>query len=243
MSSQPEPKDIFATTHWTAVLRAGRADTRKAEQALAELCQTYWYPLYCYVRRRGYSPQDSEDLTQGFFARLLRLESLTQVTPERGKFRAFMLAALKNYLADQQRHTLAQKRDARLSISLDTNFAERKLAMVSSNGLPPDRHFDRQWALTLLDRVMRQLATDYETAGKAELFRELRFSIAGSRSAVPYHELAARLNLKETALRVAIHRLRKEYRRRLETEIANTVSEPGEIEQEISELRRILSAE
>lgn len=242
MSTKPESKDIFATTHWTVVLQAGRTDTKRAEQALAELCQTYWYPLYCYVRRRGHSPADAEDLTQGFFAKLLRLESLAQVAPNQGKFRSFMLAALKNYLVEQQRHALAQKRDVRLTVSMDTEFAERQLALVSSDSLPPDRQFERQWAITLLERVMRRLAEDYEANDKSKLFQELRFSIVGSRSDVPYRELATRLDMKETALRVAIHRLRKEYRQRLEAEIANTVTQAEEIDAEINDLRRILSA-
>jgi len=233
--------DLFATTRWSVVLRAGQADTPRAAEALTELCRTYWYPLYVYIRSRGHGSHDAEDLTQGFFAKLPRLESLADVSREKGKFRAFLLAALKNYLIDQWHKASAQKRDQRQTISLDAATAEARYAMEPVDTLTPERLFERQWALTLLDTVMHGLAEEYEQAGRGELFRTLRYSIAGEKNAVPYRDLAAKLNVSEEAVRVAVHRLRKSYRRVLKQEIAHAVTDADEVEDELNSLRRILS--
>jgi RNA polymerase sigma factor (sigma-70 family) len=233
--------DIFVTTRWTMVLRAGRSDTTGAAAALTELCQAYWYPLYVFVRKRGHSSHDAEDLIQGFFAKLLRLESLKSVSPEKGKFRAFLLASLKNFLAEAWEKSSAKKRDVRMTLSLDAQAAEARYAQEPINAHSPDRLFERQWAVTLLDAAMRRIADQYERGGRGELFRELRFSIAGEKNALPYRDLADRLALSEEALRVAVYRLRKEFRKTLREEIAHTVSNPAEIEDELQELRRILS--
>ena len=233
--------EIFATTRWTMVLHAGRSDTPRASEALRELCEAYWYPLYAYVRSRGHSPHDAEDLTQGFFAKLLRLQSLADVSPEKGKFRAFLLASLKNYLVEEWHRESAQKRDRRKTFSLDAQAAEARYAMEPVDTLTPERIFERQWAMTLLDAVMQRLASEYEAAGKAQVFHELCFSIAGEKNAVPYRELAARLEMSEEALRVAVYRLRKEYRDQLSREIAHTVTSPDEVKEELRQLRTILS--
>ncbi len=234
-------KDLFVTTRWTMIRRAHGTDSTAARDALAELCQSYWYPLYAYVRRCGSTPHDAEDLTQGFFARLLRLDSLAKVNREHGKFRAFLLASLKHFLADQRDFASAQCRDARATISLDAQAAEERYRAVPAGALTPDQVFERQWAVTLLETVMQRLAREYEMSGRGALFSELRFAIAGEKSALPYRQLAARVKMSEEAVRVAIHRLRQRYRVALRAELAQTVTGEAEVSEELRELRRILS--
>lgn len=240
--SSPDSPDIFATTRWTAVLRAGDNQTVHARAALSELCQTYWFPLYAYVRRRGHSPPDAEDLTQGFFARLLRLNSLAEVSPARGKFRAFLLASINHYLANERERAQAGKRDQRRTISLDAEEAEHHYTRELTDPFSPERLFDRQWALTLLDAVVQRLKQEYEAAGRGALFLELRFAITLDKAATPYAELAARLGMSEAALRVAVHRLRARYREVLREEIAQTVNGEAEVSAELRDLWRILSS-
>ncbi|NQU09379.1 sigma-70 family RNA polymerase sigma factor [bacterium] len=236
MPNSLRPREYFATTHWTIVLTAGRRDTSRARDALAQLCQTYWYPLYAYVRRRGYSPQDAEDLTQGFFARLLELDSLAAVAREKGRFRAFLLASMNHYLADEWDRASAQKRDARRTISLDALDAETRYAREPVDTVTPERLFERRWALTLLETVLHRLKKEYEAAGKRELFQQLRFAITGDKNAVPYADLAARLGMTGEAVRVAVHRLRRRYRQVLREEIAQTVTSPEEVKEELRAL-------
>jgi RNA polymerase sigma factor (sigma-70 family) len=232
--------DHFATTRWSAVLSAGSDDATRAGQALAQLCQTYWYPLYAYARRRGHSPHDAEDLTQGFFARLLRLNSLADLSPERGKFRAFLLASMNHYLADERARAGAQRRAAHRTISLDAEQAEHRFRSEPIEQFTPERAYERQWALTLLETVLQRLAEEYTASGREALFAELRFAITGDKSAGAYAEIAARLAMSEEALRMAVHRLRKRFRQVLREEIAQTVSNPSEVPQELEHLRRIL---
>ena len=239
--SNADKNDIFATTRWSVVLQAGQAGTSHSMDALTELCQVYWYPLYAYIRHRGHNPHDAEDLTQGFLAKLLRLKSLVGLSPEKGKFRAFLLASLKNYLAEEWHRSSAQKRDIRVTISLDAQTAEARYAMEPVDAITPEHLFERRWALTLLDTVLQGLANEYEETGRGELFQELRFSITGENSEVPFRELASRLGMNEEAVRVAVFRLRKRYRRALRDEIAHTVTTQTEITEELRTLRRILS--
>ena len=223
------------------VLRAARADTTRARAALEDLCQAYWYPLYAYARRRGYSPHDAEDLTQGFFARILKLNSLAEVGRERGKFRAFMLAAMNHFISDEWDRTSAQKRAAQRTISLDAEMAENRYRSEPADKLTPESLFERRWAVTLLENVVKHLRSEYEASGQGALFMELRFAITGDKNTIPYAELASRLGLKEEALRVTVHRLRQRYRRALREEIAQTVADESEVVEEMNCLRRILS--
>lgn len=242
MTESIPAQDIFLTTRWTAVLAAARSDTVRARAALGELCQTYWYPLYAYVRRRGRNPQDAEDLTQGFFERLLKLNSLAGVSRESGKFRAFLLASMNHYLADAWARASAQKRDARRTISLDAEIAEGRYLNEAADHLTPERLFERQWALTLLGTVIQALRREYEAAERGDLFMELRFAITGEKNSMPYPELADRLGLSEAAVRVAVHRLRRRYRQLLRAEIAQTVADESEVESELVYLRSVLSS-
>jgi len=224
------------------VLRAGSSDTAGARQALSDLCDTYWFPLYAYVRSRGHSPEDAEDLTQGFFERLLRLNSIADARQERGKFRAFLLASMKHYLADEWDRASAQKRAVQRTIPLDTALAERAYQTELAEGLSPERIYEKRWAMALLDRVLQRLRQEYETAGKGGLFRELRFALMGEKAGVPYAETAERLSMSPEAVRVTVHRLRARYRELLRQEIAHTVADESEVAAELDYLRKILSA-
>jgi RNA polymerase sigma factor (sigma-70 family) len=234
-------RDIFVTTRWTMVLRAARSDTTRAHAALEDLCKAYWYPLYAYARRRGYSPHDAEDLTQGFFARILRLNSLAHVEQAQGKFRAFLLASMNHFMSDEWDRASAQKRAVQRTISLDAEMAENRYRSEPTDRLTPERVFERRWAMTLLENVVQRLRNEYEASGHGLFFMETRFAITGDKNAVPYTQLASRLSMTEEALRVAVHRLRQRYRRALHEEIAQTVADESEVAEELHSLRRILS--
>ena len=233
---------VFLPTRWSLVVTAANkeAETR-ANKALAELCQIYWYPLYAYVRRCGHQPADAEDLTQQFFARLLEKQLLSAAQRERGKFRSFLLASLKHFIADEWDKAGAQKRGARQIISLDAQATESRYCAEPNNTLSPDKLFERQWALRLLEEVMRQLQAEHVAAGQGEIFEHLRFCLTGDRSTLPYAELAAKLDMTEGAVKVAVHRLRQRYRVRLREEIAQTVTSADEVEEELKDLFRALA--
>jgi RNA polymerase sigma-70 factor (ECF subfamily) len=232
------PPSNFPTTLWTVVLHAGRDEPAQARAALAQLCQGYWYPLYSFIRRRGYSPHDAEDLTQSFFAHLLEKRGLGRVDPEQGRFRTFLLAALKNFLANDWDRTQARKRGGGQTIvSLEQGSAESRYQLEPSHDLTPERHFERQWALTLLDHVLAALRDEYHADGKGDLFEELKAVIAGQPAA--YAEMAVRLRRSEGAIKVAVHRLRHRYRELMRARIAATVGE-GDVEDELHHLLEVL---
>lgn len=241
MTDSLTPRNYFATTRWTVVLTAAESNTTLARAALDKLCQTYWYPLYAYLRRRGYCAADAEDLTQGYFARLLKLDSLATVCREKGRFRSFLLSGLNHFLADEWDRAKAQKRDVRRTVSLDTESAETRYRRDPADTKTPEYLFEMQWALTLLETVVQRLHREYEAAGKGPLFMTLRFAITGDRHTAPYADLAARLGLSDEAVRVAVHRLRRRYRQLLREEIAHTVAGEADIDDELRHLRRILS--
>jgi len=227
----------FVTTHWSVVLSAQDPHCPRSREALESLCRTCWYPLYSYARRTGHSAPDAEDLTQGFFARLLEKDYLKAAAREKGRFRTFLLVALKRYLANEWDRQHAQKRGGFAPVVLiDQELAESRFASEPAHHLSPDLLFDRQWAMTLLERTMTQLQQEYATSGRAELFEHLRGCVARDESALPYAEVAGRLKLTEAAIKMAVHRLRSRYREILRHEIAQTVSTPEEIEEEIRHL-------
>ena len=193
------------------------------------------------MRRRGGAPHDAEDLTQEFFARILARNDVATVSPERGKFRAYLLAAINHFLADEWDKARAQKRGGGRVIHLDSAVAEALYAQGGSDGLAPERLFDQRWAITVLEEVYRQLRREYERDGKAALFEALRFALMGERSAVPYAELAGQLKLSEGAVKVAVHRLRQRYRQVLRELVAGTVSSPDEVEEEMRYLLRAVA--
>jgi len=231
------PAGCFVTTHWSVVLAAGRDDTTRARAALEQLCRNYWHPLYAYVRGQGYSREQAEDLTQEFFARLLAHNSVARADPARGRFRSFLLASLKHFLAHEWEKACAQKRGGRAQlIPLEFDTAERRYAQPVAPGDTPDRAYDRQWARALLEVVLSALRREYRNAGREELFLGLRETLSGGRSEIPYRDLASQLGLSEGAVKTAAHRLRQRYRELLREEVANTVAKPGEVEEELQHL-------
>jgi len=231
------PGDIFATTHWTVVLAAGKRHTPQAGLALEELCRTYWFPLYAYVRRRGHAKADAEDLTQAFFARLLEKNFLGKLASEKGKFRAFLLAALKHFLANEWDRSQAQKRGGGAAhLSLDWQTADTKFQFASTGEPSPDKAFDREWALALLAKVIGRLQQGCEAEGKARLFGQLKVFLTAGCGESAQSEVAKALGLEEGAVRVAIHRLRRRYRALLRDEIANTLSDAAMVDEEMRAL-------
>ena len=231
----------FAPTRWTVVLAAGRTDTTRAHAALAELCQTYWYPLYAFIRRRGHPAHDAQDLTQGFFARLLERKSLADLTRERGKFRSFLLSSLQHFLVDEWRKAQAEKRGGGRVVSLDAAEAEDRFAHEPADRGTPEKLFEQNWALALLDAVYGRLQREYEQNGKGALFGALKFCLTGARSDVPYAELARSLGLSEGAVKTLVHRLRQRYRELLREEVAQSVASRDEVEEELRCLFRAIA--
>jgi RNA polymerase sigma-70 factor (ECF subfamily) len=248
MTSQPSnptttaPGDIFATTHWTVVLAAGRRADPQAENALEELCLTYWFPLYAYIRRRGHTKEDAEDLTQAFFVRFLEKNYLTTLSSERGRFRAFLLACLKHFLANEMDKAQTQRRGGGLrQLSLDWQSADTQFQVAATDQLPPDRAFDREWALALLAKVIERLGDECAREGKDANFQRLKVFLTTGKGEASYMEAARDLGLEETAVRVAVHRLRKRYRDLLKAEIANTLADPSQLDEELRALFEAVS--
>jgi RNA polymerase sigma-70 factor (ECF subfamily) len=219
------------------VLAAGRGASPQAARALEELCRTYWYPLYAYVRRRGYDSHEAEDLTQEFFARLLAKNYLADVDREKGKFRSFLLASLKHFLANEWDRAQAKKRGgSHTHVSLDARLAETRYRSEAADELSADKLLDRQWAIALLEQVLARLSAEYTAADKGEVFEQLKNSLTGTKDSIPYVTVASKLGTTEGAVKVAVHRLRQRYRKLLREEIAHTVASPAEIDEEIRHL-------
>jgi RNA polymerase sigma-70 factor (ECF subfamily) len=230
---------VFATTHWSLVLAAG-GESPAAREALAELCRLYWYPLYAYIRRHGHDADEAQDLTQEFFALLLARDDLAGLDPARGRFRAFLLGACRHFLANQRDRAQALKRGGgRRPLSLDLTGADGRYAAEPSHEQPPERLFERRWALTLLDQVMQRLRRYYEAAGQSALFERLKGTLTGDAEG-SYAETAAALDMTEGAVKVAAHRMRQRYRDLLREEIARTVADPAEVDDEVRTLFRAL---
>jgi RNA polymerase sigma-70 factor (ECF subfamily) len=227
--------DMFATTRWSLVAAAGDPAAPESRQALADLCGQYWYPVYAYVRRRGYDRHKAEDLTQGFFARLLEKNDLAAADRTRGRFRSFLLAACQHFLANQFDHDTAKKRGGRQApVRLDFAAADTRYAAEPAHADTPEKLFDRRWALDLLDRALSELRSEYEESGRGKLFDELKGCLGGAD--VAYADLAGRLGLTEGAVKVAVHRLRQRYRDRLRAAIAETVGAPDDVDDEVRDL-------
>jgi RNA polymerase sigma factor (sigma-70 family) len=230
----------FQTTRWTVVLAARDKHDPTGQQAMDLLCRAYWYPLYAFVRRSGRSPEDAQDQTQAFFARLLEKDFLRAVAPEKGRFRTFLLMALKRFMANEWHKSQAAKRGGgQLHLSIDASEAEERYAAEPVDGLSPEMLYDRRWAFTLLERAMARLREESESHGKGNAFEHLKeFLTAADDSS--YTELATRLDSTEGAVRVAVHRLRKRFRDVFREELAETVT-PEKLDEELRHLRDILS--
>lgn len=224
---------VFATTHWSVVLAAANQETPEAAAALERLCRTYWYPLYAYVRRQGYGPADAQDLTQEFFARLLAHKSLGGVAPEKGKFRSFLLVALRHFVSDQRDRASAAKRGGGKEIlSLDAEEAEGRYRLEPIERLDAEKIYERRWAMTLLGQAWTRLREESAAHGKLPQFERLAEFVAGE-AEVTCVAAASELGLSESAMRSAVHRLRERYRALIREEIAFTVSTPGEVDEEL----------
>ena len=238
----PTRAQWFITTHWSVVLNAADSSAPGAEEALEKLCRTYWDPLYAYVRREGNNPEDARDLTQAFFARFLEKDYLAQVAREKGRFRSFLLVALRHFLSDERDRARAIKRGGGKTIlSLDAQEAEGHYLLEAAHDLTPEKIFERRWALTLLDRVVARLRDEYTAHGKADRFTELQTFLPGELATGTYSEAAARLGLAEGTIKWEVNQLRKRYRELLLAEIAHTVSRPDQIDDEARHLIAVLS--
>lgn len=235
--SSSAPGDIFATTHWTVVLAAGKRHTPQSDRALEELCRSYWFPLYAYVRRRGHAKEDAEDLVQAFFARFLAKNYLEGLSAERGRFRAFLLASLKHFLANDWDKSQRQKRGGGAEhLSLDWQTADTKFQVAATAEPSPDKAFDREWALALLAKVIERLQAECAAEGKANVFEQLKAFLAAGKGESAQSEVAKTLGMEEGAVRVAVHRLRKRYRQLLRDEIAHTLSDAVMVDEEMRAL-------
>jgi RNA polymerase sigma factor (sigma-70 family) len=243
-SGNPAPRnDYFVTTRWTVVVSAGCKSSPHSDQALAELCNTYWYPLYAYVRRQGRTKEDAEDLVQAFFARFLEKNYLEGLSAERGRFRAFLLASLKHFLANEFNRANRQKRGGGVAhLSLDWRSADERYHLDPPDPASPDRAFDREWALALLECVITRLREECAAEGKAELFEQAKAFLMDGPDAVSYAQPAKALGMQEGALRVAVHRLRKRYRELLRNEIAQTLEDPAQVAEELRSLQAALAS-
>jgi RNA polymerase sigma-70 factor (ECF subfamily) len=229
--------EAFVTTHWSVVLAARQQDSPASTQALAKLCSVYWYPLYAYVRRRGHQEQDAQDLTQEFFARLFQRNFLQRVSPDKGRFRSFLLASLKNFLANQWDRMQTQKRGGGGTfVPLDWQIAENRYALEPIDKATPEALYERRWALTLMEQVMTSLRQEYAQNEKSGLFDQLKGFLSGEDRSMTYVELAAQHGVSESAVKMAVLRLRQRYGQLLRQEIAHTVSTPEEVEEEIRHL-------
>jgi RNA polymerase sigma-70 factor (ECF subfamily) len=241
MSDEPEAQNafpakrgVFATTHWSVVLAAGQRDSPHAADALEKLCRAYWFPLYAYVRRRGYDVPDAQDLTQAFFTRLIERNFISDLKPAGAKFRSFLLTALKNFLTHEWEKARAAKRGGgAVPIPLDEVDAESRYAHEPSDTATPDALFERRWAETVLDNALERLRQEQIAAGKQRLFDGLANCLTGAEHSQPHAELARQLGMTEAAIKMAVHRLRKRYAAFLRQEVAQTVSSPAEIDEEL----------
>ena len=242
MSSQDQDplaqaRSQFASTHWSAVLEAAHPSAPGSREALETLCCHYWPPVYAFVRRRGYAAHDAQDLVQEFFARLLEKNTLALADPERGRFRTFLLASIRNFLANEWDKAQAQKRGGGIAhTAIEVSSAESRYSSALADHQSPDRLYERQWAVTLLDRVMALLREEQTQAGKERQFEALRVFLAGRRSDIPYSKVASKLGMSDAAAMTAVSRLRRRYRELLRSEVAQTIAHPEEVDDEIGAL-------
>lgn len=232
----------FATTHWSVVLAAGQASSPNAQEALEKLCGTYWFPLYAYVRRKGHSPEDAQDLTQAFFAMFLKKNSLSQARRERGRFRSFLLISLQHFLAHEWEKARAAKRGgASRPLPWDQTSAESSYQLEAASELTPDKVFEKRWALALFQQALTRLHEEFTVSGKDELFEQLKGFLTEDSSDRGYAGVASRLSMSPSAVAVAVHRLRKRYGELVREELAHTVTSPDEIEDEMRHLISLMS--
>jgi RNA polymerase sigma-70 factor (ECF subfamily) len=227
----------FASTRWSIVAAAGRKESPDARAALAVLCQTYWYPLYAYARRRLAAAEDARDLTQEFFARLLEKDYLQAADSRRGKFRSFLLATFQHFLANEHARSTAQKRGGQgRTLSLEFQHGEHRYRHEPADLATPETLYERRWALTLLEQALARLRQEFTASGKERLFEALKGTLTGDGTSEPYEQIGRELGLSESAVKTAAHRLRRRYQELLRAEVAQTVTSPEEVEDELRDL-------
>jgi len=240
-SATDDGRHSFPSTHWSLIAAAGDVGDEASQAALSDLCGRYWYPVYAFIRRRGQSAENARDLTQGFFATLLDKGYLASADPQRGRFRAFLLTAVAHFVSKEHDKALAQKRGGNMRrLSLDFEEGERRYRLEPVDEWTAERIFLRRWALTLLDRALAQLRQDHTDAGKLSLFDALKAYLTGEEGLPAFRRVADELGMTEGAVKVAVHRLRQKFRERLRSEIAQTVSSSGEIDEELRSLQAAL---
>jgi len=233
----------FTTTHWSVVLAAGQGADPHASAALEQLCRTYWYPLYAYIRRRGHSPADAQDLTQEFFARLLAKNYLSAAHQERGRFRWFLLCAIQRFLVNERERAQAVKRGGVAPhVPFDGAMAEGRYGLEAVDQRTPDKLFDRAWAITLLEAARQRLQEEYTLDGKTTVFEQLSAFLSGDKTGLTYAEAGMAVEMSEGAVKVAVHRMRRRYRELLREQVAQTIGNPAELEDELRQLHAIFSA-
>jgi RNA polymerase sigma-70 factor (ECF subfamily) len=232
----------FASTHWSVVVAAGDSHSPQSAAALESLCRTYWFPLYACVRRQGYSPEEAQDLTQAFFARLLEKKYLKHANPDCGRFRTFLLTSLKHFVVSEWRKTERQKRGGgTVVVPWNTEDAEQCYASEPADELTPERIFEKRWAIALMQRVLARLRDEYATADDGRLFEQLKGSVWGEALPKPYAEIATELGLTEGAVKSSAHRLRQRCREVLREEITQTVARPEDVDDELRHLVELFS--
>ena len=231
----------FCTTHWSVVLEAGASQDSRAQTALEELCRTYWHPIYCFVRRRGQSPEDAQDLTQEFFKRLIDRRAFSRVDRDKGRFRSFLLACLNHFLAKEWRNRNTLKRGAgQIFVPIDMATAEEGYSGGQSRNQTPEQLYDQRWALGVMERAMQRLRREFSESGKEGLFEELKGFLSVATDDGAYDLAAARLHMTRIAVATSVHRLRRSYRERVREEVAQTVTTPLELEEEMRYLLEVL---
>jgi RNA polymerase sigma-70 factor (ECF subfamily) len=230
----------FTTTHWSVVLGAGEEASPEAEAALTRLCQTYWLPVYAFVRKRGHSPEQAQDLTQAFFANFLEKQHVTKARRERGRFRSFLMTSVENFLRNENDRAHALKRGGgRRPLSIDEQDAEARYLCEPSTETDPAKAFEQRWAATLLNTVLGRLQVEFGATGRGDLFEALQAHLWGDAESTPYPELAEQFGLTLANVKVTAHRLRQRYRELLREEIAHTVALPSDVDDEIRHLMQV----
>jgi RNA polymerase sigma factor (sigma-70 family) len=232
----------FFTTHWSVVLAAGDQDSAEAQPALARLCRSYWFPIYAFIRKRGHSPEEAQDLTQQFFATFLEKNYVARAARERGRFRTFLMSSVQNFLHNERDRAQAQKRGGgKTWLSLDQTGAEDRYQIEPVEESDPAKAFEQRWAATLLENILVRLRSEYVQSDRGELFEALQAHLWGEADSIPYSSLAEQHDLSVSNIKVIAHRLRERYREILREEIAQTVAQPAEVDDEIRYLMRVVS--
>jgi len=243
MSLTPTGTSRFATTHWSVVLAAGDSASPEHREALSTLCQQYWFPLYAYLRRRGNDRHQAEDLTQAFFVQMLDKRRLRGISTKPGKFRSFLLASLKNFVANEIDRVRAQKRGgSHTTLSLDFGNAERQYISEPTHQMSPEKLFEKSWALTVLEHTMNELKAEFAKSNKLRLFGHLRIYLTAETDTIPYRDVAIQMKMTEEAVKMAVYRLRTRYRELLREKVAQTVATQEQIEEEIRYMLAVLSS-